>query len=426
MKRWSGVRWLLAGTLFVGQAAVSQLREIDPAKLPKDSATQSTYTYLAAYERYGQAWTNKWTYDVPKAEVVGAFTSSLSELTQAAKTSPDNHELQLLAALVAHFAYNVDVEAAYDPAMQFLHQAALSDRADYRTNWFLGMQECQANQGAKGMPLLLAIEDSTAWQKLPTNFWDDYVTCATVTRMPAHSLRAISRAAQMGATAQSFQIMKGMNEKSFKPSDLESGYSKQQVWTAEGVNGDVVFTSRLCGVSFAAHGNWGSDVRGVTKGTCVALFEPPAYAAKVGRSSPSVMLMSQPAEPDETLNDFVHKFLKGKYAPAIPTADLYCPSATCVAYEISNKAMYAEEGGAHLLMVAFERDMPEFDGLIFERPESPPKPATDGKMAYFTAKDEYHRLPGKLYYLVLLDSNVAIFDAAKQDYDFFLKSIHVE
>ena len=47
-------------------------------------------------------------------------------------------------------------------------------------------------------------------------------------------------------------------------------------------------------------------------------------------------------------------------------------------------------------------------------------------MTYFRPGEGYHRLPGKRYFLVLLDSNAAIFDAAKQDYDFFLKSIRVE
>jgi hypothetical protein len=187
-----------------------------------------------------------------------------------------------------------------------------------------------------------------------------------------------------------------------------------------------VFTSRLCGVSLAAHENWGSDVQGVTKGMCVAVFEPPAYAAKVGKSSPSVMMMSLPAQAGDSANAVAKKFLKGKYESAVPVKSLTCPTAACVAYEIFNKDMYADQGGAHLMLVVFERDMPEFDGLVFERAEAPPKPTEQGKMTYFRPGEGYHRLPGKMYYLVLLDSNVAIFDAAKKDYDFFLKSIRVE
>lgn len=70
--------------------------------------------------------------------------------------------------------------------------------------------------------------------------------------------------------------------------------------------------------------------------------------------------------------------------------------------------------------------MPEFDGLMFERAEAAPTATGEGKMTYFRPTDEYHRLPGKRYYLVLLDANAAIFDAAKRDYDFFLKSMRVE
>lgn len=426
MRRWVGAGWWVAVTCLVAPLAMGQVREIDVTKLPQDGASRVVYAQMGGYERYGQSWTNKWTYDVPKEKVTGFFMSSLAQLTQADKASPNNHELQLLAGLAAHFAYNVDVGAAYDPAMQFLHEAALSDPADYRTNWFLGMQECQADQGPKGMPLLLGVEEGVAWQKLPVDFWDDYVTCATVTRMPAHALRAIGRAIQAGAPAQSFEIMKGMNEKAFQASDLTSKYAARVVWTANGVNEDVVFTSRLCGVSFAAHGDWAMDIRDVTNGTCVVVAQPPAYPAKVGKSSPSVMLMSQPADARETLGDFVQKFLKGKYESAVPVKGLPCPASDCVAYEIVKPDMYPDEGGAHLMVVAFAREMPEFDGLIFERPEGPPKPKEGDKMVYYTAGKEYHRLPEKLYYLVLLDSNAAIFDKAKQDYEFFLKSMRVE
>ena len=422
-----GLCWTLTVVCCFGQAASAQLHEIDSAKLPQDAAVQATYARLARYERYGQSWTKQWTYDVAKDDVVSMFTLSLATLTDADKKAPGNHELQLLGALVAHFAYNVDVESAYDAEANFLKEAEVSGPSDFRINWFFGMQQCQALEGAKGMALLLAIEGGTPADKLPVDFWDDYVTCATVTKMPAHSLRAISRAEHMGAQAQGFEVMKGMNERSFKASDVGSTYRAHDAWTADGGKGDVDFTSYLCGVSFAAHANWGVDIRDVGKGTCVAIFQPPEYPAKVGKSSPSVMMMSQPAGPGETLNDFVQKFLKGKYASAVATAGLHCPATACVAYEILNKDMYAKEGGAHLMVEAFERDMPEFDGLIFERPLSPPMAGQkQNETVYFHPDEEFHRLPGKVYYVVLLDSNVSIFEASKQDYDFFLKSMRVE
>jgi hypothetical protein len=427
MKRSTGFAWVFAAALCLGQTAFSQMHEIDAVKLPQDPGVQATYAQVGRYEKYGQTWTNKWAYDVAKADVVSVFRLSLATLTEADKKSPGNHELQMFGALVAHFAYNVDVETAYDAEVQFLKEASVSGPGDFRISWFSGMQQCQANQGAKGMPLLLGIEDGARVEELPVDFWEDYVTCATVTRMPAHSLRAIGRAVQMGAPAEGFRVLKGMNEKSFKASDVGATYSAREAWAAEGGHGDVVFTSRLCGVLFAARSSWGADIRDVAKGTCVAIFSPPAYPAKVGKSSPSVMLLSQPAEAGETLNDFVHKFLKGKSATAVAASGVRCPVTTCVAYEVSDKEMYANEGGAHLVVEAFERDMPEFDGLIFERPESPPKAGEkQNEMVYFRADEEYHRLPGKLYYLVLLDSNVSIFDAANQDYEFFLKSMRVE
>ena len=348
-----GVRLLVGVGLLAAQGAVAQVREIDAGKLPQDGATQATYKRLVANERYGQAWSNQWAYEVPKAEVAGIFTLSLAQLTEAAKAAPENHELQLLAGLTAHFAYNVDVEAAYEPAMKFLEAAAVSEGADYRANWFLGMQECQANQGDKGMPLLLGVEDGVEWQKLPADFWTDYVTCATVTGMPAHALRGIGRAVAGGAPAGNFEFVKGVNEKRFLASEVTGEYASKQVWSADGVNGDVVLTSRLCGISLTAHGDWGTNAYDVKNGTCALVLQPPAYPAKVGKSSPSVMLMSQAAGAGETLEDFVQKSLEGRYAAAVPAAGLACPSKPCVGYEVIDKEMYAAEGGAHLMVLAF-------------------------------------------------------------------------
>jgi len=419
-----GMFVLLAWLDVAGRA---QLREIDAARLPQDGATQATYQRLLPFEQYAQSWSAKWNYDVPKADVASVFTLSLKQLTDAAKTSPDNHELQLLAGLVAHFAYNLDVQEDYEPAVDFLLKAGHSAPDDMRAMWFLGIHKCQADEGEEGMQLLLKVEEWIPWEQLPVDYWDDYVTCATVALMPAHGLRAISRAVHLGASAARFQVLSGMNEKRFKPSDPAAVYPAKDAWTADKDKSDVVFTSRLCGVSFAAHESWSTQIPDVTKGTCSVVLGLPEYPDKKGTSSPSLLLMVRPQKPEETLSDFVRSFLHGRYAVATPTTIATCPSTSCMSYEILDKDMYAKQGGAHLLAVAFERDMPEFDGLMFEHPVSM-KPNADekGKVVYFRPDEVFHRLPGKLYYLVILDSNAEIFDPAKKDFDFFLGSIRAE
>jgi hypothetical protein len=118
--------------------------------------------------------------------------------------------------------------------------------------------------------------------------------------------------------------------------------------------------------------------------------------------------------------------LKGKYADAIPAKPVRCPGDPCLSFPILAKDMYPSEGGGHLLLVAFERDMPKYDGLPLEKPSSPPKSNSKGKVEYFHPEEQFHRLPGKFDYLVILDSNGSIYAPAKKDFDSFLESLQVD
>jgi hypothetical protein len=76
--------------------------------------------------------------------------------------------------------------------------------------------------------------------------------------------------------------------------------------------------------------------------------------------------------------------------------------------------------------VIFERDEPEFPGLIFESPQGPPQPkAGAGPVAYHPSQIQ-QRIPGKLYYVVLLDTAASIEEPALKDFDFFLQNLTVE
>ena len=412
-------------TLLV-RSTTAQLHEIDPNKLPQDTAVQTTYQKLVPMEQYAQAWSNVWRYTIPKRQVLAEFTSGLDELTKAVKTAPDNRELQLLTGLVAHLAYNLDVEKAYQPAVDLLTKAAAVDRTDVRGDWFLGIHLCQAAIIDKGMDRLLGVEAREPWQKLPIDFWADYMTCSTVALMPAHTLRATDHAIQLGAPAAGFQQMKEIAEKRYKPSEPDVAYAKRDVWQADQANDEFTFTNYLCGFAFHARANWGVGIQDVNKNTCVAQLEPPAYPARHGSSSPTVLVLARLSKPGESLADFAQAFLKEKFSGAVPIQLVRCPADTCRSFEITKNDMYPDEGGAHLLAVTFERDMPQYDGLTLEHPAQPPKENSNGKVAFYHPEERFRRFAGKMYYLVILDSNASIFEAAKRDFDFVLTSLAVE
>src|SRR6185437_1421065 len=67
---------------------------------------------------------------------------------------------------------------------------------DIRGEWFLGIHQCQSLQVVDGMNRLLSLEDK--FKNLPADFWDDYITCASVAVLPAHTRRAIDHAVASG------------------------------------------------------------------------------------------------------------------------------------------------------------------------------------------------------------------------------------
>src|SRR5215510_15722864 len=225
-------RWwiLLLSVVLLNANVRAQLRQIDPAKLPQDERVQKAYSNALRVESFAHNWSAKWTYETPKEQVVSVLTSSLRDLKPMAAAAGQNEELLLLTGFVAHLAYNVDVDETYDTAVQFLENARKLNRTDYRPEWFLGVHRCQSNAIKDGMGQMLAVESRLSWQQLPIDFWDDYVMCATMSRMPAHTLRAIDHAVHLGASPAAYSALADSAQKRYKPTNADGTYPAHEAW----------------------------------------------------------------------------------------------------------------------------------------------------------------------------------------------------
>lgn len=419
-------RWIVFFSTFLLSADVcAQLRQINPAKLPQDERVQTAYSNVRPIESMAHSWSPTWAYDTPKTQVASLLASSLRDLRSAEPAAPQNEELLLLTGIVAHLAYNVDVEETYEVAVQSFEKANKLAPADYRPEWFLASHRCQSNELKTGMEQMLAIEIRNPWQQLPVDFWDDYINWSTMSSMPAHTLRAVDHAVHLGEDPSSYGSAVDMAHNRYKSTDDNTTYRAQDAWQATQGAGDVHFTSELCGIGFSAHGDWHMDIRDVAKGICVSTIEPGPYPSRSGTSTPTLLVLSRTAKPNEQLDDFVQSFLK-KYPSAHPITPSSCPSDKCVAFEIVTNTMYQSEGGGHLLVVGFAEQPPDFPGLLFEKPWAPPKPESGDKITYYRPDERLHRLPGVLYTVVQLDSNDSIFEKAAADFQYLLKSIQLD
>jgi len=414
----------LAAALLVTSPALAGLKDIRTEKLPQRQAVQKAYADMVAVEDYARQWNETWHYGTPKNDVVSLVKTSLGTLQDSLGSAPENAELLLLTGLVAHYAYNLEVEETYKVAVDALEKARTLAPEDYRAEWFLGIHECQAGQSKEGMERLLAIEGRFSWKQLPSNFWDDYLYCANLTNMPAHALRAGDRATKLEPEPwQDREFQMEIARKRLIAPDSAATYPRQEVWRAERTDSRVVFTATMFGFQFSSYGDWKLQLPDVQNDVCMAVIQTGPYTGKAGDLLPNILVIARPPKLGETVADFAKSSLPKGYLER--ARELACPFEGCVSFELVKPDAYGSEGDGHVVILVFQRETPAFPGLLFETPATPPA-SESGKMAYFRPVERLRRLEGTLYYLVALDSANSVLQKAKADFETFLKGVRVE
>jgi len=405
--------------------AFADIAAIHADRLPQETAVLAALDDAKQLEPYSHSWNSNWQFSIAKEDVATRLGKDLGFLTLALKNHPDNTELLLLTGLVARYAYNLDVPGSYDTAISVLVHAHDLLPSDVRASWFHATLMCQTTQPKAGADEFLSIEDSHAWDQLPVAFWDDYMECASVTSMPAHILRAADHLAQLHApNSEMRNFLANGARKRFDPFDPKKEYEPKEVWKGVNAGENIEFTSTTCGVRFRAHGNWEVNQIGMAKGGCIANFSTGPYKATTRDLYPSVLLLVKQPEENETLQDFSKRFTKkGTFESFTPAR---CPSTACIAMKGVQPGMYKQDGDGHGRIVVFERDQPESPGLIFEAPLEIPKSEGGEGVKYYRPSQIQQRIPGKLYYLVMLDTAASIEGPAMKDFDFFLDNLTME
>ena len=394
--------------------------------LPQESSVLAAFDDAQRFEPYAGSWTSDWRYPVARDEVATRLSADMSFLRLAQKSHPENEDLLLLTALVAHYAYNVDVNGSLDAAMRALARAQALSPGDVRPLWFRASLVCQTGQPAPGFQQFLSIEDNHSWDRLPIGFWDDYLECAMINGMPAHALRAAAHLEALHAPPSPRRSDLVQTARSlFAPFDPGKAYLAQDAWAGGKLGADVTFTSTTCGLQIRAHGDWIVNDLTLNKGACLAYFATGPYKATAGRMEPSILVVAQRPPPNETLEQFAESFAtKGKFRPFTPSR---CPASTCIGLEGTRQGLYGKQGDGQEQIVVFERDEPRFPGLIFEAPPAGSSPATASQGAAELRPDQIpERIPGKLYYLVALDTSSSIEVPADKDFGFILANLTVE
>ena len=413
---------------FLALQAHADVAAIHEDRLPQETAVLAALDDARQLEPFCRFWSNNWQFPISKEDVATRLSKDLGFLTIALKSHHENAELLLLTGLVARYAYNLDIPGSYDKAISALGQTEKLTPSDVRAPWFRATLQCQTDESKAGADEFLALEGTHAWEQLPEAFWDDYMECAYIVNMPAHLLRAAAHLEKLhSSTSERRTFLADFTRKRFVSFDHQKEYEPKEVWQGANFGENPEFTSTTCGVRLRAHGNWEANQLGLGKGSCIAYFSTGPYKATTRDMHPSVLLLVRQPDGNETLAEFSKIYMKyeknGTFEPFLPAR---CPAAACIAMRGIQKGIYGKDGDGHGRVVVFERDQPEFPGLIFETPREIPKSAGEGGMKFYTPNQIQQRMPGKLYYLVMLDTAASIEEPAMKDFDFFLENLTVE
>ena len=418
---------LVASLLFsLAPLAYADVSAIHSDRLPQETAVLAALDDATQLEPYSHSWSSNWRFEITKEEVATRLGKDLGFLTIALKSHPDNSELLLLTGLLASYAYNLDIDGSHETAIRVLEQVKKLAPSDFRASWFHATLLCQTMESKSGADEFLSVEASHAWDQLPVGFWLDYMECASITNMPAHVLRAANHLEKLHAPPSEMRrFFPDIARKRFDPFEPTKKYEPKDVWEGAKNGENTEFTSTMCGLRMRAHGSWEVNQIGQTKdGGCIAYFSTRSYKATVHDLHPSILVLVQQPKENETLQEYSKKFMtNGTFEP---DALLRCPAASCLAMKAEEPGMYKKDGDGHGRIVIFEREQPEFPGLIFEAPMEIPKSDGGEGMKYYRPSQTLQRIPGKLYYLVMLDTAASIEEPALKDFDFFLQNLTVE
>jgi hypothetical protein len=397
-------------------AARADVAAIDRNKLPQTISILAAYDNLLRIEHCVDRYSEEWPCELDRQKVTDSLFENFGTLQGALRLNPENRELRLLAMLASHYAYNVDIDMSFEGCKEDYQPLAGAADSDVRPRWFHADFEGQANEIEKGMNDFLAIENTIPASQLPARFWHDYTSCATMSVMPAHALRAIDRwqALQPAPDPQRDGFL-AIARSRFLPYLPQSKYETGEIWFHENRNGAVYLTASVCGVRVQLRSDWRVERAAFDFGVC-------SLAASLSQPASSVTLTARRQRPSETLEDFEKAMLAKTAVNTAKTPAVFCPASACDQFDAAS-----DEAGRRSYLF-FARPQPQYPGLALEFPLQAQQAANPNASdaTFYHPRGSLRRQSGTIFYMVVLESPAAAASQANRDFLDYLQHLAVD
>jgi len=371
---------------------------IDITKISNDSKFESAFKYIKDNQQFYDHWTNEWSFNKPKQELIDNLRNEYKTFSAIANKSA---ELYLLLGDISHYLYNLDDTTYYKKAVKNYNLAIKESPKDYRCYWFLGYHYSLSNVPKQAIDNFIKAQELLPAEQ-PSDFWNDYAWATAVTNMPSHCIYAMDKVKSISGNPGNFETQLGQNIRDrIEPVDKNNSYKKEDIWSVS--KGEkMTFTCRPLGIKILIDSTWNLSIYDYKKGNSAFIINPPALKNKNGKEiNYTIAILMKTASDNDNLDDYLKVFIS-KYPgkTKIPFSDKY---DNTIAYEITDKTMYQNIGGGHLYMIGIERTTPKYPGLLLENPSILPQGNSD-QVTYYTASNSKDRFRGKIFYAIMLDS----------------------
>ena len=390
-------------------------------KIPDSEKYAEKFNFIVDNEGYYNHWQPDWTYDISKESLVKELKKCYNSFS---KLDKKNIERNLLLGDISHFLYNLHESDYYESAIKHYQKAIDLAPNDYRPLWFIANHYALSNVQDKSIEYFLKSQKLLPEDK-PVAFWEEYTFATALANMPSHSIFAMDKVKSILGKPGYFEEQLGQSIYSrIVPVKSDSVYSYMDIWSAS--KGDLVsFVSRPFGLKLLIDSTWQINFYDYQNHQGVVTIVPPAITNENGREiSYTIALIMRVAQPEDKLENFINNFIASY--PDKKSYDFSSKYADMISFEIKDKNMYQDIGGAHMQMIGIKRERPKYAGLLLEQPVKIPQSHTD-EMTFYQAGDSKDRFNGIIYYAIMLDACEDIYEEAYNVFkDMFEKQIIIE